>query len=119
MELPYDTDPNYMTMMSRTELQNPSSRQKQQQTQQTVTTNIGEEMSEIFKSLQKMDDSKKNVTLSPRAEQSILNNEIQMLVRLQKKLQVLHFKNMHEEISIPSLPVRGQRVSVEERKKKP
>jgi hypothetical protein len=41
--------------------------------------NIGEEMSDIFKSLQELDNSRKDTGLSPQTEKITLNNEIQMV----------------------------------------
>lgn len=38
------------------------------------------------------------------------------LVQLQKKLQVLHFQNVHQDIAVPSIPVWGQHVYIKRRK---
>jgi hypothetical protein len=38
------------------------------------------------------------------------------LEQLQHKLQVLHFWNAHQDMSVLSMPVRGQHIHIEERK---
>ncbi|XP_021914486.1 leucine-rich repeat-containing protein 27-like [Zootermopsis nevadensis] len=117
-ELPYDTDPNYLKMPSRAELQNPKMARKWQnkQAQKKALKNIDEEMSDIFKSLLELDNSWKDTGLSPQTKKTILNNEMQMLEQLQKKLQVLHFRNARQNVAVLSLPVRGQHIHVGGRK---
>ncbi|XP_023705062.2 uncharacterized protein LOC111863197 [Cryptotermes secundus] len=117
-ELPYDTDPNYTTMLSRVELLDPTMARQQQNKEAQIKAlkNVGEGTTEIFKSLQDLENSRKDTDLSPRSKKSIINAEIQMLEQLQYKLQVLHYQNAHQDMGVLSLPVQGQHIRIEERK---
>ncbi|PSN51273.1 hypothetical protein C0J52_11785 [Blattella germanica] len=85
---PYDTDPVYMSMLTRAELQGPTLDRQRKPVEFKPPINIGEEMTEIFKSLEELDNCRKYSNLSPRTEQQNLNNEIQT-VRLQKLILLL------------------------------
>nr|CAD7459284.1 unnamed protein product [Timema tahoe] len=74
--LPYDTNPCYMTMLSRAEIMEPAATRENITRINNTTKTADEQMAELFDSLRNLEESRKSYILSPRSEQNVIQGEI-------------------------------------------
>nr|CAD7594942.1 unnamed protein product [Timema genevievae] len=77
--LPYDTNPRYMTMLSRAEMMEPTATRENITRINNTTKTADEQMAELFVSLRNLEESRKSYILSPRSEQNVIQGEIRKL----------------------------------------